>query len=119
MKTVRHFLQREAHVFEADLLADDVKRHGRHLVVHAAQHPGQHRAVAHTGVKQPERWRVRVDVGQLHLDAPRRHPFLGAGVDEEQVFLAVVVKAEVAWRGIRLGQARAGSQTCGEAFCGT
>jgi hypothetical protein len=37
-----------------------------------------------------------VEVGKLHADAARHHLLLAAGIDEQQVFLAVVEKAEVA-----------------------
>ena len=41
-----------------------------------------------------ERRRLRVDMGELHAGAIRDHPFLRAGVDEGEVFLAVVVEPE-------------------------
>ena len=99
---VGHLLQHEAHVLEADLLADDVERHRREAVVHGAHGAGEHRAVAHAGVEQAQRRRAWMDVGQLHADALGDHPLLAAGGDEQQVFLPVVVKAEV------LGGARSG-----------
>ena len=37
-----------------------------------------------------------MQVGELHRDALRHHPLLAAGVDEQQVLLAVVVEAEIA-----------------------
>ena len=95
VKPVRHFFKRQAHVFQADLLAHHIKRHGGHAVVHGAQHAREHGAIAHARVEQAKGRRVRMDVGQFHLDAPGGHPFFGTGVDEQQVFLAVVVKAEI------------------------
>ena len=64
-EAVGHLLQREAHVLEADLLADDVERHVREAVVHRAHHAREHRAVAHAGVEQAQRRRARMDVGEL------------------------------------------------------
>jgi hypothetical protein len=36
-----------------------------------------------------------MDIGELQPDALGDHPFLAAGVDEEQIFLPVVVEAEI------------------------
>ena len=36
-----------------------------------------------------------MEVGELHADALGDHPFLAAGSDEQQIFLAVVVEAEI------------------------
>ena len=44
----------EAHVLEADFLADDVERHGRKALVHRAHHARQHRAVADAGVEHAQ-----------------------------------------------------------------
>ena len=55
----------------------------------------EHGAVAHAGVEHAHRRRARMDVGELHADALGDHPFLAAGGDEQQVFLPVVVEAEV------------------------
>ena len=95
---VGHLLQHQPHVLEADLLAHDVERHRREAVVHGAHGAREHRAVAHSGVEQAKRGRARVDIGELHPDALGDHPFLAAGGDEQQVFLAVVVEAEVVRR---------------------
>src|SRR5262249_57523231 len=48
-----------------------------------------------------------MDVGQFERDAARDHPFLAAGIDEQQILLAVVEEAEVA-----LGIAFAGRRRC-------
>ena len=63
--------------------------------MHGAHGARQHGAVAHAGVEQPQRRRARMDVGQLHADALGDDPLLAAGGDEQQVFLPVVVEAEV------------------------
>ena len=107
-EAVRHFLQREPHVLEADLLADRVERHVRKTVVHGAHHAHQHRAVADAGVEHPHRRRPRMDVDELFGDAVRDFPFLAAGVDEQQIFLPVVEEAEIALRVARFSRRRGG-----------
>ena len=102
-EAVRHLLQGEADVLEADLLADRVERHVREAVVHRAHHARQHRAVADAGVEHAHRRRARMDVAELERDAARHHPLLRAGVDEQQIFLPVVEEAEIA---LRVGRAR-------------
>ena len=94
--------RREAGVLQADLLADDVEGQRREAAVHLAHDAGQHRAVAHAGVEHAHRRRLGMQVGELHADAARHHLLLAAGVDEQQVLLAVVEEAEVA-RGRALG----------------
>ena len=64
-EAVRHLLQGEADVLEADLLADHVERHVRKAVVHRAHHAQQHGAVADAGVEHAHRRRARMDVGEL------------------------------------------------------
>ena len=64
--------------------------------MHLAHHAREHRAVAHAGVEHADRGRARVDVRELHADAPRDDPLLAAGIDEQQVLLPVVEKAEIA-----------------------
>ena len=97
-ETIRHLLEREPDVLEADLLAGDVERHVRIAVMHRAHHARQHRAVAHAGIEQAHRRRTRMDVGEFERDAVRDHPFLAAGVHEQQIFLPVVEEAEIAGR---------------------
>jgi hypothetical protein len=97
-EAVRHLAQRQAHVLEADLLADDEERHRREAPVHLAHHSREHGAVAHAGVEQPHRRRTRMDMAELEPDAARDHVLLAAGVDEEEVLLAVVEEAEVLFR---------------------
>ena len=65
-EAVGHLVEREPHVLEADLLADDVERHGREAVVHRAHHARQHGAVADAGIEDAHRRRARMDVGELH-----------------------------------------------------
>ena len=105
-EAIRHFLQRQPHVLEADLLADGVERHVREAVVHGAHHPHQHRAVADAGVEHAHRRRPRMDVHELFGDAVRHLPLLAAGVDEQQIFLPVVEEAEIALRVVGLAAAR-------------
>ena len=95
---VRHLLQGEADVLEADLLADHVERRVRKAVVHRPHHPQQHGAVAHAGVEHAQRRRARMDIGEFEPDPAGDHPLFAAGVDEQQVFLPVVEEAEVALR---------------------
>ena len=100
-EAVRHFLQRQADVFEADFLADGIERHVREAVVHGAHHPHQHRAVADAGVEHAHRRRPRMQMREFFGDAVRDLPFLAAGVDEQQIFLPVVEEAEIALRIVR------------------
>ena len=109
-EAVRHFLQRQPHIFEADLLADHVERHVGETVVHGAHHPRQHRAVADAGVEHAHRRRPRMDVGELFGDAVRHLPLFAAGVDEQQILLPVVEEAEIALRVAQLRPARRGRE---------
>ena len=97
-EAVRHFLQREPHVFEADLLADNVEGHVRKALMHCLHHSRQDGAVAHAGIEHAHRRRTRVNAGELERHAIGDHPFLAASVDEQQVFLTVVEKAKIALR---------------------
>ena len=106
-EAVRHFLQRQPHVLEADFLADRVERHVREAVVHGAHHARQHRAVADAGVEHAHRRRTRMQMRKLFGDAVRHLPFLAAGIDEQQIFLPVVEEAEIALRIARLRRRRA------------
>src|SRR6202167_5048487 len=87
---VRHLFEREAHVLEADLLADDIVRRGGEAVVERAHHAFEHGAVADAGVEHAHARRARMDAGDFEPDALGHHPFLAAGVDEEEIFLAAV-----------------------------
>ena len=100
-EAVRHFLQRQANVFEADLLADDVERHVGEAVVHGAHHARQHRAVADAGVEHAQRRRMRMEEAQLLGDPVGDFPLLAAGVDEQQILLPVVEEAEIPLRRFR------------------
>src|SRR5262249_28514168 len=70
----------------------------REAVVRRTHDAGENGAVAHAGVEEPQRGRPRLDAVELELDALRDHPFLGAGADEEQVLLPVVVEAKARLR---------------------
>ena len=100
-EAIRHLLQCEADVLEADLLADDIERHVAEAVVHRPHDAGQHRAVADAGVEHPHRGRPRVEVRELFGNAVRDFPLLAAGIDEQQIFLPVVEEAEIALRVVR------------------
>ncbi|MGY3451073.1 hypothetical protein ACVILH_003415 [Bradyrhizobium sp. USDA 4353] len=52
--------------------------------------------VADAGVEQPQRWRARMDAGELEADALGHHPLLATGVHEQQIFLPVLEEAEIA-----------------------
>ena len=96
VEAVGHLVEAQARVLEADLLAHHVEGQRREAPVHLAHDAGQHGAVAHAGIEQAHRRRLGVEVGELHADAARHHLLLAAGIDEQQVFLAVVEEAEVA-----------------------
>ena len=51
---VRHLVQRQADVLEAELLAGDIERHMGKARVHRAHHPRQNRAVAAAGIAAVE-----------------------------------------------------------------
>ena len=92
---VGHLLERQPNVLEADLLADDVERHGREAMVH-----GAHGARSTVPSPMPASNRRRAGgrgwmLASSMPDALGDHPLLAAGRDEQQVFLAVVVEAEV------------------------
>ncbi len=96
VEAVRHLLEGEPRVLQADLLADDVERQRREAPMHLAHHARQHGAVAHAGVEHAQRRRRRMQVLQLEPDAVGDRLLLAAGVDEQQVLLPVVEEAEVA-----------------------
>src|SRR5258707_7897012 len=97
-EAVGHLVKREADIFQADLLADDIKWRGRKAVVHRAHHTRQYRAVADAGVEHTHRRRTWMNVGELEIDARCDLPFLRAGVHEQQIFLAVVEETKIALR---------------------
>jgi hypothetical protein len=106
-EAVRHFLQRQPHVLEADFLADDVERRMREAIVHGAHHPGEHRAVADAGIEHAKRRRPWMQMRELLGDAVRHLPLLAAGIDEQQILLPVVEEAEIAlWIGGRAARRR-------------
>ena len=108
VEAVDHLAQRQAHILQADLLADDVEGHGGKAAVHLAHHARQHGAVAHAGVEQPHRGRLGMDVSELEPDAARHHVLLAAGIHEQQVLLPVVEEAEVLLRRQRFARRRRG-----------
>ena len=95
VEAVGDLVEGEAHVFQADLLAHDIERHGGEARMHGAHDPREHRAIAHARIKEAQGGRARADVGQLHGDPVGDHPLLRAGVHKEQIFLPVVEEAEV------------------------
>jgi hypothetical protein len=107
-EAVGHLADRQAHVLEADLLADDVERNRGKAPVHLAHHARQHGAVAHAGVEDAHRGGLRVDVAELQAHAPGDHILLAAGVDEEKILLPVVEEAEVLFRRKGLARQRRG-----------
>ena len=64
--------------------------------MHGPHHAREHRAIADAGVEHAHRRRARIDVLELARGALGNHPFLAAGVDEEQILLAIVEEAEIA-----------------------
>ncbi len=63
--------------------------------MHGAHDAREHGAVAHTRVEQAHGGRLGMDVAELARDALAHHPLLAAGIDEEQIFLAVVEEPEM------------------------
>ena len=66
VEPVRHLVERQPHVLEADLFARQVERHRREAAVHIAHDARHDRAVAHAGIEHAqgrrladERWRAR------------------------------------------------------------
>ena len=91
---IRHFIEYEANVLEADLLADDIAGQGRKALVDRAHDARQQSAVADPRVENADRGRARIDIAQFHRDPLRNDPFLAAGVDEQQIFLPIVEETE-------------------------
>ena len=93
-QAVRHLFQHQPHVLVADLLGDDVERHGRETRVQRPHHPRQHGAVADTGVEDPQRRRRRLQIAEFERNPVGDFGLLAAGRDEQQVFLPVVEEPE-------------------------
>ena len=93
-EAVRQLLEREAHVLDADLLADDEKRHRRKALVHGAHQMTEHRAVANACVEDLERRRRRPEQCQLLGGAFGDLSLLVRRVDEGEILLPVVVEAK-------------------------
>jgi hypothetical protein len=94
-ETVGQLFQGEPDILEGNLLADHQEGHGREVFVQAAQHAGQHGAVAHARIVQAKRRRAGLDLGQLLAHPFGDGPLLAAGGDELQILLAVVEKTEM------------------------
>src|ERR1700683_2509168 len=60
----------------------------------AAHEPRKHRRIPHTGIEEPQRRRRRTQAAEFLSRAARYGGFLIAGVDECEIFLAVVVETE-------------------------
>src|SRR6476660_3674398 len=97
-EAIRHLVQCEADILEADFLADDIKGRCWEPVVHRTHHAREHRSITDTGVKYTHRWRPRMNVGELKTHARSDFPLLRTGVHEEQILLPVVEETEIALR---------------------
>ena len=64
----------------------------------------QHGAVAHAGIEYPQRRRPGVDTAEFQRHPLRDDPLFAAGMYEQQVFLAILEKPEVATGIALLGQ---------------
>src|SRR5262245_2633082 len=95
-KAIRHLVQREPDILEADFLADNVERRGRKTVVHRAHYAREHGAVADTGIEHTDRRRAWVNVGQFKPYPRSNFPFLRTGIHEQQVFLTIVEEEKIA-----------------------
>src|SRR4029079_15694574 len=62
-EAIRHLVQRQTDVLEADLLADDIEWRGREAVVHGAHHAREHGTVADAGIEYAHRRRAWMDIG--------------------------------------------------------
>src|SRR5262245_39888367 len=93
-QAVSHLFEGQAHVLEADFLGHEIERHRWKASMHFAHDARQHRAITHAGVEDPYSGWPRMDVRELHTDAARDHLFLATGIDEQEIFLPVVEKAE-------------------------
>ena len=94
-KAVPHAPQADAHVLQADFLADHQERNGGKAVVQLPHHLAEHGGVAHAGVEDPQGRGCRSQVPELHADAVGHDPFFAARGDEQQVLFAVVEKAKM------------------------
>src|SRR5215831_4478095 len=97
-ETIRHLVQREANVLQADFLTDNIERSGREPVVHRTHHACEHRPVTNAGVEYAHRRRPRMDIGEFEAHPRSYFPLLRAGVHEEQILLPVVEETEIALR---------------------
>ena len=93
---VRDLVQRQPDILKAELFAGDIERHMGKLAVHRAQYARQHGSVADASVEYPKCGGPGVDAGKLQRHPLGNHPFFAAGMDEQQVFLPVLEKPEIA-----------------------
>ena len=93
-KAVGQFLQRQANILQADLLADDEKGNSREAPMHRAHQMPEDGAVADTGIEQPQGRRRGANMRQLLGRALGNLPLFVAGVDEGQVFLPIIIKSK-------------------------
>ena len=96
VKAIRHLVEAEPHVLEADLLGDGKQWHGRERAMDTAHDARQNRPVAHAGVEDAQARRLGVNVRHLVRRPARYCRLLVARVDECEVLLPVVVEAK--WR---------------------
>ena len=62
--------------------------------MHMAHDPGYNRTVPHTRIEYPQSGRLRVNMSEFHAGPVRNDPLLTAGIDEHEIFLAIIVKPE-------------------------
>jgi hypothetical protein len=65
--------------------------------MHCAKQMTEHCAVTHPGVKEAKRRRLRRYMPQLIRGPLSNLPFFIAGVNESEVFLAIIVKPKRPW----------------------
>jgi hypothetical protein len=98
-EAIGHLVEREADILQADFLAGDVEGEALELAVHRAQHARQHGAVADPGIEEADGRRGRLERLDLLGGAFGDDPLFGAGVHEHQIFLTIVVEAEIRFGG--------------------
>src|SRR4029453_10024968 len=94
VEPIRHFLEAESDVFEADFLGHRQQRHRRKVAMGAAHQPSQHGGIAHSRVEDAEGRRRRPQLTELLRGSFRDDGFFVAGIDEGQVLLSIVVEPE-------------------------
>ena len=94
LKAVRHLLQHQSHILDADFLGDGVERQPRIAPVGAAHQAGKGRAVARAAIEQADGRRRGLSQGELLQRLVRNDLLLRCRVHEHQIFLAIVVESE-------------------------